>query len=171
MSDEPEFQVVALLSALSDGGVDYVVIGAVAARMLGSSVVTRDLDVCYARDETNLEALAATLRSLNARLRGADSDLPFRLDARAFRAGDAFTFTTDAGDLDVLGTPSGTKGYADLVRAAESVEIEGMTVLAACVADLMRMKRAAGRPKDLIQLELLAALQEELDEQERRPRN
>ena len=169
MTIEPDFDVVRILEALADGGVEYVVVGAVTARMLGSSVVTRDLDVCYSRDEANLEALAAVLRGLNARLRGAERDVPFRLEAKTLRAGDTFTFTTDAGDLDVLGTPSGTAGYQDLVRTAEPVEIAGRTVLAASVGDLIRMKRAAGRPKDLLQVELLAALQEELDDRARRP--
>jgi hypothetical protein len=159
-----------MLEALTNGGVDYIVIGAVAARMLGSSVVTRDLDVCYARDQTNLEALAAALRGLRARLRGVDRDVPFRLDARTLRGGDSFTFTTDAGDLDILGTPAGTSGFADLLKNAERVEIDGTEVLAASVVDQMRMKRAAGRPKDLIQLEILAALLEEIDSQERGPR-
>jgi hypothetical protein len=159
-----------MLEALTTGGVDYIVIGAVAARMLGSSVVTRDLDVCYARDQTNLEALAAALRGLRARLRGVDRDVPFRLDARTLRGGDSFTFTTDAGDLDILGTPAGTSGFADLLKNAERVEIDGTEVLAASIVDQMRMKRAAGRPKDLIQLEILAALLEEIDSQERGPR-
>ena len=97
VSVEPEFQVVSLLEALTEGGVDYVVIGAVAARMHGSSVVTRDLDVCYARDQTNLEALAATLRGLGARLRGTDPDVPFRLDAKSLRAGDATAGAADRG--------------------------------------------------------------------------
>ena len=171
MYEEPEFRVVPMLAAMTDGGVHFVVIGAVAARMLGSSVVTRDLDVCHARDETNLEALAAVLRGLNARLRGVDVNVPFRLDAKALRLGDSFTFTTDAGDLDVLGTPSGTNGYDDLVRTAEHVDIDGMRVLAASIVDLMRMKRAAGRPKDLIQLEILAALQEEIDHGDRNRRS
>jgi hypothetical protein len=160
---EAEFQVIPLLAALTNGGVDYVVIGAVAARMLGSAVVTRDLDVCYARDETNLEALAAALRGLHARLRGVEGEVPFKLDARTLRAGDSFTFTTTRGDLDVLGTPAGTTGYDDLVRGAVRVDVDGMVVMAASVPDLMRMKRAAGRPKDLLQLELLAALLEELE--------
>ena len=170
MSTEPEFRVAELLAALTDNDVDYIVIGAVAARMQGSSVVTRDLDVCHARDQRNLEALAAALHGIHAQLRGAPAGLPFRLDAKSLRAGDSFTFTTDAGDLDVLGTPSGTDGYEDLVRSADKVDIEGMTVLAASIEDLMRMKRAAGRPKDLMQLELLAALLEEVEDQARRKR-
>jgi hypothetical protein len=69
---------------------------------------------------------------------------------------------TRLGDFDVLGTPSGTRGYDDLVRSAETVDVGGRSVLVASVDDLIRMKRAAGRPKDLVEVEILGALREEL---------
>ena len=139
----------------------YVVIGGVAGAMLGSPLVTEDLDVCHARDRPNLEALAGVLRTVNARLRGVDIAVPFRLDAKALAAGDSFTFVTDLGDFDILGTPWGTAGYDDLIRSAEKMEIGGRLVMVASVDDLIRMKQAAGRPKDLFAVELLGALREE----------
>lgn len=151
------------LEALVRYRVDFVVIGAFAGRLLGSPTVTRDLDVCYSREPDNLERLAAALIELNARLRGAPAGLPFRLDARSLRMGDSFTFETDAGDLDVLGTPTGTTGYLDLVRGAQLVDLDGLRVRVVHIDDLIRMKRAAGRPKDLIEAEVLGALREELD--------
>ena len=157
------FDPVRLLEALHAGGVRFVVIGAVAGRILGSPTLTRDLDVCYAGDSANLEALASVLISRKARLRGADPDVPFRLDARTLRAGDTFIFTTDAGDLDVIRTPAGTGGFDELARTARSVDLGGLTVLVASLDDLIRMKRAAGRPKDLVELEILGALREELE--------
>lgn len=173
MSQETDFNPARLITTLTSQGVNYVVIGSVAGRLFGSPAVTFDLDICYARDDTNLEVLAAALRSVHAKLRGADADVPFRLDAKTLRAGDSFTFETSLGDLDILGTPSGTAGYDDLVRTAERFEVEGVVVLAASIDDLIRMKRAAGRAKDRIHLEFLAALREELDDEEktRRPRD
>lgn len=149
------------LRGLCEGGVRFIVIGGVAARILGSPSLTQDLDICYARDRENLRALADVLLALHARLRGVDDDVPFRLDAGTLAAGNSFTFVTDIGDLDILGTPSGTDGYEDLVRDAERVEIDGRTILVASIEDLIRMKRAAGRPKDLVEIEILGALREE----------
>lgn len=163
MSDGPDFDPIRMLGALNGAGVRYVVIGAVAGRMLGSPSLTGDLDICHARDPENLRALAGVLDGLRARLRGVADDVPFRLDARTLGNGDAFTFSTDAGDLDVLATPAGTTGFDDLIRLAESVDIDGLEVRVASIDDLIRMKRAAGRPKDLIEVEVLAALREELD--------
>ena len=74
------------------------------------------------------------------------------------------TFTTDIGAVDILGTPSGTTGYDDLVRTADTFELFGHRVAVASIDDLIRMKRAAGRPKDLLVVEELGALRDEIDE-------
>lgn len=163
MTASPAFDPLRLLRELTDGGVRFVVIGAFAGRLLGSPTLTRDLDICYARDRENLVALADVLNRLHARLRGVDADLPFRLDARTLAAGDSFTFMTDAGDLDVLGTPQGTTGYEDLARTAVATDLDGISVLVTSIDDLIRMKRAAARPKDLIEVEVLGALRDEID--------
>src|SRR4029450_629978 len=96
-------------------------------------VSTGVLDICYARDDDNLERLADALRSLDAHLRGAPPDVPFLLDARTLRAGDHFTFSTSVGALDVLGIPSGTKGFADLDANASDEGGDGLTVRGAAV--------------------------------------
>lgn len=157
------FDPVALLRLLQDRQVAFIVIGGVAAVAHGSPSLTRDLDICYDRSPANLEALARALQSVHATLRGAPADLPFKLDATTLRLGDHFTFSTDLGDIDCLGTPSGTSGYQDLIRAAADVDVGGFTVKIVGLEDLIRMKRAAGRPKDLIELEILGALRDELD--------
>jgi hypothetical protein len=159
----PEFQPAAVIRLLGDHGVDYVLIGGLAAITQGASVVTQDIDICYARNDENLERVSAALRSVHAELRGADADLPFRLDAKVLARGDSFTFTTDIGWIDILVTPSGTAGYEDLTRTAERFDLFGHRVLVASVDDLIRMKRAAGRPKDLLAAEELGALRDELE--------
>jgi hypothetical protein len=142
--------------------VRFVLIGGLAGRLWGSPTVTNDLDLCYARDRGNLERLSAALVELQARLRGVEDEVPFRLDAETLAAGDSFTFVTDAGNLDVLATPVGTQGFDDLARAATEMDLGDVTVRVVDVEDLVRMKRAAGRAKDLIEAEVLAALREEL---------
>ena len=99
----------------------FVVIGGIAARLLGSPTVTRDTDICYERTPENLERLAAALEELGAKLRGVDEEVPFLLDAKTLAAGDHFTFETQAGDFDVLGTPAGVEGFDELVQRAEAV--------------------------------------------------
>jgi hypothetical protein len=163
MAQPAAFDPLRLLGLLNDAGVRYVVIGAFAGRLLGSPTLTRDLDICYARDRANLRALAGALAAVNARLRGVERDVPFRPDARSLAAGDSFTFSTDAGDLDIIGTPAGTAGYDDLAKTAEPTDLDGLKVLVASIDDLIRMKLAAARPKDLVEVEILGALRDELD--------
>jgi hypothetical protein len=113
-------------------------------------------------DDANLERLAEALRSLDAHLRGAPPHVPFLLDTRTLRAGDHFTFSISVGALDILGTPSGAKGFADLDPNATDEVVDGLTIRVASIEDLIRMKRAAGRPKGLIALEWLSAVRDEL---------
>jgi hypothetical protein len=157
------FDPIEVFRTLDRHGVRYVVIGGVGARLLGSPTVTRDTDVCYERSAENLERLAAALRDLGAELRGVREPVPFLLDARTLAAGDHFTFTSRAGDVDVLGTPAGVEGFAELEAAAVAFDLGDVTVRVASIDDLIRMKRAAGRPKDLIEVEVLTALQDEVD--------
>ena len=152
------------LRVLDRHGVRYVVIGGFAGDLLGAPLNTNDLDICYERTSANMERLAAALKALGATLRvaGVDEELPFLLDGKTLAAGDSFTFDTDAGALDVLGTPSGTRGFADLSARAEAVPIGDLQVYVVNLADLMRMKRASGRVKDRMHLEVLSALRDEI---------
>lgn len=158
-----DFDPLGALRALHRHGVRFVVIGGVASVAHGSPSVTKDLDICYERTTDNMERLATALREINARLRGAPPDVPFLLDAKTIERGDAFTFSTDMGPLDCLGTPSGVRGYEGLLANSADVDFGGLTLPVAGIDDLMDMKRAAGRPQDLKELEILGALRDELE--------
>ncbi len=160
---EQTFDFVTPLERLARRGVAFVVIGGVAARLHGSNVITSDLDICYARNDENLERLAGVLAQLGARLPGASEEIPFLLDAKTLRMGDHFTFQTDVGSLDIIGSPAGMQGYEELERGAEDFDIDGITIKVASIDDLIRMKRASGRPKDLRMVEELGALRDEID--------
>lgn len=148
--------------------VDYIVIGGLAASLHGSTSVTDDTDICYERSDENLERLAAALTEMKARLRGVTDDVPFILDAKTLKAGQNFTFATEFGSLDCLGMPAGVDGYEELIRNAVWKQVHGMRVPVCSLRDLMTMKRSAGRPVDLRELEILGALEEEIADRERR---
>jgi hypothetical protein len=159
------FEPLDALEVLVKHRVRFVVIGGFAAQLLGSPLLTQDVDVCYARDDDNLERMAAALKELGARLRGAPGDVPFVLDTKTLRMRDHFTFDTEAGALDILGHPSGAPGgFEELDPAAETFDLGTFTVKVASIDELIRMKRAAGRPKDLAAVEELGALRDEIDE-------
>jgi nucleotidyltransferase AbiEii toxin of type IV toxin-antitoxin system len=161
-----EFDPVRILRVLNERQVRYVLVGGMAAAMRGSPVITGDVDVCYAPDRDNLERLASALRDLHARLRGVEEGVSFLLDARTLQAGDAFTFVTSEGPLDVLGEPSGSGGFEQLDQSASDMDVAGLTIRVASLDDLIAMKRASRRPKDLVDLEWLGAVRDELDRAE-----
>ena len=154
----PEFELEGMLRALSEAGVDYVVIGGIAMIVHGSARVTRDLDIIFAPDSENLERLGRVLIGLGARLRGVEHDVPFVPDAASLDKVDLLTLETSAGWLDVHRRPSGAPPYKTLKKRAEVVDFEGYEILVAAPADLQAMKRAAGRPVDQMDLEYLEAI-------------
>lgn len=160
---EALFDPLGILRVLHAHEVRLVLIGGLAARAWGSPMITQDVDIAYARDRENLERLAAALRELRATLRGAPPGLPFRLDAATLRAGDHFTFQTTLGPLDCIGTPSGASEFEALVRTSSDIDVGGMSIRIASLDELMRMKRAAGRLKDLRALEELGGVRDELE--------
>ncbi len=154
----PEFRPTALLRALAGAGVDFVVIGGIAAVVRGSARLTQDLDVIYSREAANLKALAKALAALDVRLRGVEENVPFVADERALRRTSVLTLDTKAGPLDILVEPSGAPSYAQLRRDADRITVGGIPVLIASIDHLVAMKVAAGRAKDLADIEELEAI-------------
>jgi predicted nucleotidyltransferase len=151
----PELRLGVLLRRLTEGGVDFVVIGGVAVILQASPRFTKDLDICYATGQANLDRLGAVLVELGAKLRQADEDLPFVPDGRTLRQTQILTLTTPDGGIDLLVDPDGSPGYPALRRRASKIDVDGITVLVASIEDMLTMKRAAGRPQDLVDLESL----------------
>jgi predicted nucleotidyltransferase len=153
-----EFRPTQLLRALVARGVDFVVVGGVAMIGHGSTRPTYDVDICYATDPANLEALADAMVELGAKLRGIHEEVPFVPDARTLRQTSVLTLTTPEGEIDLLVGPAGAPAYAELRDRARRITVDGVAVLIASLDDLESMKRAAGRPKDLLDLEEIAAI-------------
>ncbi len=153
MANWPEFRPGALLKRLVAHGVDFVIVGGVAMIGHGSARNTNDLDICYATNAANLDALGTALVELGATLRGIDEDVPFIPDAATLRRTSILTLSSPDGGIDLLVGPSGSPAYDELRRRAARVTIDGMSILIASLDDLESMKRAADRPKDRLDLE------------------
>ena len=134
--------------------VAYVVIGIIAAIAQGYPMTTRDVDVTPSRDPANVERLAIALRELHAQLRTPGEPVDFPIDPTYLARVDSWTLLTSQGELDILFAPSGTRGYADLKRDAIELDL-GVPVMVASLRDVIRMKEASARPKDLAQLPAL----------------
>jgi hypothetical protein len=153
-----------LLEALARHHVEYVLVGGLAATLHGSSALTNDADICPDPSPENRARLAAALRDMNARIRTeADPDgIPLAADADFLRRMQLVNLTTRYGDFDIAFQPAGSSGYADLAEHATDVAIDGTIVRVASLADIIRSKEAADRPKDRATLPILYALQDEI---------
>lgn len=163
MSEHPLLKSDQILKTLLDVQVRFVIIGGLASQVHGSPSLTGDVDICFALDGDNLHRLSDALASLAAVRRGLVEGIQAPIDHQALRAGDVFTLSTRFGDLDLLAHPDPQLDFEKLRSRSIVAEIFGMEVRVASLEDLMAMKRAAGRPKDRIELEILGALREELD--------
>jgi len=153
--DQPNLRARALLSRFVDGDVDFVVVGGVAVIMQGAPRFTKDLDICYSTEIENLDRLGHVLVSLKATLRGVEEDIPFIPDGRTLRHTQILTLHTAEGNLDLLARPDGSPAFKSLKARADKMKLDGLEVPVASVTDLVVMKRAAGRPQDLVDLETL----------------
>jgi predicted nucleotidyltransferase len=137
------------LRLLAEAGVEFIVIGGMAAAAHGSARSTLDLDVVYSRSKDNIRRLAAALSAHTPYLRGAPPGLPFVFDEATISHGLNFTLTTDVGDFDFLGEVTGGGTYEDLRSHTVEIDAFGVRCRYVTLETLIHLKRAAGRPKDL----------------------
>ena len=152
--------VAAICHLLREYGVEFVVIGGIAARLHNTGHATVDIDVCPSRAKSNLTRLAAALRALGARLRVERDPNGVAFDPHPDLLANVATMTliTVHGPLDLCFTPAGFEnGYDDLVARAITIQLADVDVPVASLEDVVQSKRAAGRPKDITALPALEA--------------
>jgi hypothetical protein len=154
--DDTPTQPLRLFAALERWGVDDVAIGGIAAQAHGHPGTTRDVDVVVGPEPQNVQRLASALRELRARLLDAAAG---RLRSGRLRPGAGLSLMTAAGRLDVWIDASGLSGAAPWPEIrARSLEarVSGTRIRVCGRDDLIRMKRASGRPRDLQDIAALA---------------
>ncbi len=161
-----EFDPRAIFDVLDRHGVRYVLIGGMAAILHGAAHVTTDVDVVPQDARENLERLSSALKEVHARIRvrGEPSGVPFDHSGESLARVRIWNLQTDKGDLDITFEPSGTHGYEDLQRDAVVMHLRSGDVTVASLADVVRSKEAADRPRDRA---VLPGLRELLSSQRR----
>lgn len=147
-----------LLRVLVLGEVDFILVGGVAATVHGAARLTQDIDVVYSRRRENRERLVRALQPLQPYPRAAPPGLPFLWDQRTVEQGLNFTLTTTHGALDLLGEITGGGAYEDLLPHTFVATAFDLQLRCLDLESLIRVKRAAGRPKDfeaIAELELI----------------
>jgi len=143
-----------LLSRLVDSKVDFVVVGGLALAVAGVVRGTKDVDIVVDPDPENLQRLAGLAVVLNGHVQSADTLVSSEFGIRGLLGGgDQVAIETELGRLDVVQGLDGVPPYPELRSRATEAEILGVEVPVCGVADLKTMKRAAGRTRDLADLE------------------
>ena len=147
----------------NEEGVDYVVVGGLAAVILGSPLPTEDIDILPSRDRSNLECLARALKRLNAKIRTEGEPVAGHLDAAfLLEMPVMLNLVTDLGILDLTFRPAGPlDGFTEWSEHASSEEIaHRLVVRVASLDDIIESKRSANRPKDLRAIPYLESLRD-----------
>jgi len=154
-----------LLDALAGHGVEFLVVGGVAARLHGSPTLTQDLDIVAAASEGNLARLAEALNGLEPAeiVPARNRPVPTTVTADSVRRGWVTSFLTRHGRIDLLWDDADDPAFAELRERSSVFDLgDGLRIRAAALDDVIAAKEAAGRPKDRADLERLYLLRDEL---------
>lgn len=141
-----------------EADVEFVVVGGLALNAWGVVRGTKDVDVVIAADSGNLEQVAKVAVACGGHVQQGEALLgsPFSI-AAALAVGEQVAIETDLGRLDVVQGLDGVPSFADLRSRASEAEILGSKLWVCSREDLKAMKRAAGRTRDLADIEDLDA--------------
>ncbi len=149
-----------LIPRLREAGVEFVIIGGVAAIFHGVEAVTMDLDVVAPMRLDNLQRLINALSDIRPKFR-MRPDLPVvTADNHNLKGIKNLYLITDIGQLDILGMVEGVGDYDAVIRDAVDADLgEGIGTCKVIDLDgLIIAKRTAGRPKDMPTVFQLEAL-------------
>jgi len=147
-----------ILRRLTEAQVRFVVVGGLALGAWGVVRGTKDVDIVVAPDAENLKRLAAVAEAIHGHVHAGESFLSSQLSiAGQVASGEQVAIETDLGCLDIVQGLDGIPTYDELHARATKAEILAVEVAICSIEDLRAMKRAAGRTRDLADLEDLDA--------------
>jgi predicted nucleotidyltransferase len=154
----------AILRVLAEHRVEFVVVGGVAVQTHGYMRPTRDLDIIPRPDLANLSRLGEALAELGSQLHRTQRPVAIT-DPHILKRAALVPLITTYGRLDVINIKltAGTPGrYSELRERAIDVDLGAIEVAVVGLDDLIRMKKAAGREQDRIDIGALTRLDEDL---------
>jgi hypothetical protein len=154
--EEPR-ELTSVIDVLLSEGVEFVLVGALAAVAQGAPLTTQDVDIVHARTPDNLDRLMTALDRLEAQYRGRGADSALAPDRRALATTGHSLFTTDFGPLDCLGAIEGGRDFDALLPASVTVDFDGRQLRVLRLETIVELKRQSTAPKDRLALPILEA--------------
>lgn len=147
-----------LLKLLLENDVDFVLVGGFASALYGSTMVTRDIDVCYACTPENIGSLREILKDLNPVHRQSPQKLSFIEVPKSLHNLNGFYLTTDLGPLDILNQITGVGDFDRVKSRSIEINLFGYKCKVISIDDLIEAKKAIGRNKDLLVVDELKTI-------------
>lgn len=152
--DRPTPKFSQALEILTNHGVEFIVVGGVAAVLAGAPISTFDLDIVVARSSENLQRLLSALNEIDARYRDLTGRV-IRPELTTLQGHGHHLLLTTCGPLDILGTIGDAEGYEQLLSETVEREFAGRPLRTLGLASLIRLKETANRDKDRAVLPIL----------------
>ena len=149
-----------LIERLCDAGIDFVVVGGFAGMLHGSTLVTRDLDVCIVLNAENVARLREVFRDLRPRHRFSSPKLSFLDNPEPGVALNNLYLETELGPIDLLGSVKGVGDFEHVHAASLEIELFGRRCRVISIEALIQAKQAMGRDKDMIAVRELRTIAE-----------
>jgi len=149
-----------LLQRLCDADVDFVVIGGFAALMHGSTLVTRDLDICAVLSHEDVAKLREALRDLNPTHRLTPQKLSFLTNPDVGVPVQNLYLETEIGAVDILSSVLGVGDFARVRAGSMELQVFGRRCRVISLDDLIRAKEALGREKDQLAAKEMRAIRD-----------
>ncbi|MDL1973908.1 MAG: hypothetical protein LWX55_03815 [Deltaproteobacteria bacterium] len=148
------FDLSALLKGLNEAGVEFVLVGGVAAVAQGAPVTTFDLDIVHRQTDENIEKLMKLLKSIDAYHRRPD-DKVIEPDEKDLKGKGHLLLTTCFGPLDVLAIIEEGRGFEELLTDSVEIEFQGFKVYVLSLETIVALKRKSKDPKDQYRLQIV----------------
>ncbi len=152
----------ALIEGLVDAGVEFIIVGGIAAVSQGVPITTFDLDIVHRRTDDNIDNLMAFLRSVNAIQRRPDENVIVP-DARHLKTDGRQLLTTRYGPLDVLSVIEGNRDYDLLLPHSVAISFKGRRVKVLRLEAMIELKRQSGNAEDQRRLPILIETARQLE--------
>jgi hypothetical protein len=155
-----EAAAVELIPLLVKQGIEFVVVGGMAAVLHGAPISTHDIDIVHRRTPENGQRLLEVLQSLHARYRGQPTGRILEPNLSALLGRGHLNLMTDLGPLDVLCEIEGDLGYEELLPCAVRFGSEETSFWTLGLPKIVEIKKSSLRAKDRLMLPLLISLLE-----------
>ena len=136
-----------MLSALNEAEVEYLIVGAYAMAAHGCPRSTGDIDIWVRPSNENAQRVWNALQSFGAPIRKISLD-DFATPDVVFQIG------VGPQRIDILTSISGVE-FSPAWRNRMTIDIDGLNAQIIGRDDLLKNKLASGRPKDLLDAEIL----------------